>query len=154
MKPETSSKDKSWPRGIFIAYTIFVSLTVGFVVFTFTVHYDLVVPDYYTQTLTFQEQIDKSQHMMDLSDPVTVEVLQNQIRVELPDQLLSQNPTGIITLYRPSNAQLDLQFTVNPDSSGIQWISGTALQSGYWTVKMTIVTSDKEYYGEYPIYLN
>jgi hypothetical protein len=153
MTENTSKQEKSWPRGIIIAYVIFVTLTLGFVAFTFTVKFDLVVPDYYNQTLTYQEQINRKQNMSMLSEPVLVQVSGGQIEIRFPGEITGMQPSGSIELYRPSDASLDVIIPVLPDSIGIQYISTSGLQSGVWILKLTMVTPDKEYYGEYPVNL-
>jgi hypothetical protein len=153
MTKETIKPEKSWPRGILIAYIIFVCMTVGFVVFTFTVNFDLVVPDYYNQTLAFEDQIERKQNMESLSEPVSVRLDESQIFIQYPAELLSESVSGTVALYRPSDASLDQLFSVNPDTSGMQIISGSQLSKGMWTLKITVVTPNKEYYDEYPVFL-
>ncbi len=153
MTNETNKTDKSWPRGIFIAYLIFVSATLGFVAFTFTVHFDLVVPDYYNQTLVFEDQIIRKQNMANLAEPVSVKVLESHIQIKYPAELLSDALSGSITMYRPSDASMDKVISVTADSTGLQYITRSELSEGMWTLKITVISDAKEYYGEYPVFL-
>lgn len=153
MTTQPDKTEKSWPRGIIIAYIIFVCATLGFVAFTFTVDFDLVVPDYYNQTLVYEDQIIRKQNMATLSEPVSVQVVGSDVHVFYPDELTVSSLTGSISIYRPSNAALDKVVPVSPDSSGLQVISGSDLTKGKWTIKVTVISSNKEYYGEYPVNL-
>lgn len=153
MKKESSNTDKSWPRAIIVAYIIFVCATLGFVAFTFTVDFDLVVPDYYNQTLVYEEQISRKQNMAMLTEPVSVRVIGSDIHIVYPLELLSNTISGTISVYRPSDASMDKVFAVSPDSSGVQFIPGFDLSKGVWTLKITVISDEKEYYGEYPVNL-
>jgi hypothetical protein len=153
MTTQPEKTEKSWPRGIIIAYIIFVCATLGFVAFTFTVDFDLVVPDYYNQTLVYEDQIIRKQNMAMLSESVSVKVEGSEIQVLYPAELIASELTGSISIYRPSNAAMDKVVSVSPDSSGLQRISGSDMAKGMWTLKVTLISSDKEYYGEYPVNL-
>jgi len=153
MKTENNNTEKSWPRAIIIAYIIFVCATLGFVAFTFTVDFDLVVPDYYNQTLVYEEQITRKQNMALLTEPISVQVIDSNIQIQYPDELLSNTITGTISVYRPSDADQDKAISVAHGSSGIQIIPSSELSKGTWTLKITIISADKEYYGEYPVKL-
>lgn len=153
MKTESNNTEKSWPRAIIIAYIIFVCATLGFVAFTFTVDFDLVVPDYYNQTLVYEDQIARKQNMALLTEPISVQIIGSNVQIQYPNELLSSTITGTISVYRPSDAAQDKVISVAPDSSGTQILSGSDLSKGMWTLKITIIASDKEYYGEYPVNL-
>lgn len=153
MKTEFNTTEKSWPRAILIAYILFVCATLGFVAFTFTVDFDLVVPDYYNQTLVYEDQILRKQNMATLAEPISVRVTGTDVMIVYPVELYSNSISGTISVYRPSNAAMDKVFSIIPDSSGSQIIPGSELSKGAWTLKITIISKDKEYYGEYPVNL-
>lgn len=153
MKTESNKTEKAWPRAIIIAYILFVCATLGFVAFTFTVDFDLVVPDYYNQTLVYEDQITRKQNMAMLKEPLLVQVIGTNVHITYPEQILSNSVSGTISMYRPSDAAMDKAISINPDSTGVQIISGSELSKGIWTLKVKVITADKEYYGEYPINL-
>lgn len=153
MNTQSGKTEKSWPRAIIVVYILFVCATLGFVAFTFTVDFDLVVPDYYNQTLMYQDQITRKQNMAMLTEPISVQVVGSNVQINYPSELHPSSLSGSISVYRPSNAAMDKVISVAPDSSGVQRIPGSELSKGMWTLKITLISTDKEYYGDYPVYL-
>src|SRR5690606_38083719 len=114
--------EKMWPYGIIIAYIIFVGITLTFVFFTFTVKFDLVVPEYYSETLVYQDQIDRESNSLSLNDPISWEIKENMLLINFPKEIHTNDLSGSITMYRASNASLDQSFDVALNDDGIQSI--------------------------------
>ena len=147
------SKERAWPYGIIIAYVIFVTATVSFIAFTFTVKFDLVVPDYYQQTLVYQDQIDRESNAMNLSEPIKWNIEEGQLQVFVPEELLSESITGKLKMYRPSDASLDKIFDLDLDASGVQSIPLSELTTGQWKLHVLVQTSEKEYFSQFSVFI-
>lgn len=151
--PGNEQKERAWPYGIIVAYIIFVTATLGFVAFTFTVKFDLVVPDYYQQTLVYQDQIDRESNAMALEQPIRWNIDEGQLMVYVPQELLSDSISGKIKMYRPSDASLDKVYDLVPDASGVQSIALIDLATGQWKLHVLIETSEKEYFSQFSVFI-
>lgn len=145
---ETTKKEWKWPMGILAFYLTFVTLTLGFVFFTFTVHFDLVSPDYYERTLAYQEHIDSESNAMSLEHPLSWEISEGELILQFPSELIASGLSGAIVLYRPSNASLDREIQVEADGTGFQRISLAAMAPGHWEMHVRWASDGKAYFSK------
>jgi hypothetical protein len=145
--------EQMWPYGIIIAYVIFVVATLSFVFFTFTVKFDLVVPEYYSETLVYQNQIDRESNSLALNEPISWEIEENMLLIRIPQELIQTEVTGILTMYKASNASMDQTFEVSLNDDGTQSIPLNTFAKGKWELQVKIASDGKEYYSEFPIFL-
>ncbi len=142
----------NWGWGIFTFYVFFIVATLTWVFITLGVDEDLVTNDYYEQSLVYQDHIDASQNALNIDHPVTWKVMNagSQLHMSYPAKMVD----GTITLYRPSDAALDRQIAIRPDSSGRQVIGLQNLEAGYWKIKVNWKEGNKAYYQESSLVLN
>jgi hypothetical protein len=152
-KNEDIKPERMWPYGIFVAYVIFVVATLSFVFFTFTVKFDLVVPEYYNETLAYQNQIDRESNSLSLDEPISWEIEENMLLIRIPQELIQTEVTGILTMYKASNASMDQTFEVSLNDDGTQSIPLNTFAKGKWELQVKIASDGKEYYSEFPIFL-
>ncbi|HAC14403.1 MAG TPA: hypothetical protein DCE78_00440 [Bacteroidetes bacterium] len=145
--------ERMWPYGIIVAYIIFVGATLSFVFFTFTVNFDLVVPEYYSETLVYQDQIDRESNSLGLSEQISWEIEENQLMIRIPEELKRSEVTGTVTMYRASDASMDQTYDVALNDDGIHSISLETLAKGKWELQVKVASEGKEYYSEFPIFL-
>jgi hypothetical protein len=150
---ETPKKEWKWPMGILAAYLVFVTATLGFVAFTFTVHFDLVTPDYYEKTMVYQQQIDSESNAMSLEHPLEWILDDGDILLVYPPELLNSGLQGAIVMYRPSDASLDLTIPVEVDTSGVQRISGADLRRGLWEMQVRWTSDGISYFSKADVFL-
>lgn len=149
----TNKKEWKWPYGILLAYLIFVTATLGFVFFTFTVKTDLVADQYYEKTLVYQDQIDRERNALELTNPLQINLVEKYLAVEFPEGHKVGITEGSINLYRPSNSMLDEVITIEIDENGRQLIDMGSKQKGVWKVQVLWKHDNKEYFKESAIYL-
>jgi len=139
-----------WPVGIIIAYGGFVLLLAGSIFIANSQRNDLVTKDYYDSQIKYQEQIERIQRTTNLPGPFRLdyEAESEQLVVRFPEQFVSQNVRGSITLYRPSDANLDRSIPIALDNNGMQIIETNRLASGLWRVKINCAMDTLEYYHE------
>ncbi|MES2765434.1 MAG: FixH family protein [Bacteroidota bacterium] len=143
---------KSWAIGIVTLYTSFALLTLGFVYFAVGQDYDLVSQDYYEQTVEFQSQIERENRTNALAENVTCGLSADKQNVEIAIPNMTQ-ANGKITLYRPSEADLDQHFSLALDADGRQSIPVKGLLKGKWKMKMLWSANGEEFYKECEIFL-
>ena len=148
-----SKPERMWPYGIIVAYVIFVGATLSFVFFTFTVKFDLVVPEYYSETLVYQNQIDRESNSLSLDEPISWEIEENMLLIRIPEELRRTEVTGTVTMYKASNASMDQAFEISLNDEGIQSIPLNLFALGKWELQVKIEADGKEYYSEFPIFL-
>ena len=137
----------NWGTGIFIFLVIFFIAIFSFIIFAFQQKTDLVEDDYYPKEITYQDQIDKISNMEDLGEKISLEQEDGIIILNFPDSL-SQNIIGGIHIYRPSDADMDINLKIETDSSNRQIISTKELIRGRYTIKVDFVHNGSAYYQE------
>ncbi|HYF02377.1 MAG TPA: FixH family protein [Patescibacteria group bacterium] len=143
---------KSWAIGIVTLYTSFALLTLGFVYFAIGQNYDLVSKDYYEQTVEFQSQIDRESRTNAIAENVTCSLSADKQNVEIAIPNAAQ-VNGKVTLYRPSEADLDKHFFLALDGNGRQNIPVQGLLKGKWKMKVLWTAGGEEFYKECEIFL-
>jgi hypothetical protein len=147
-----------WPWAIILTFVLFISGTIGLVVMASTQREDLVSENYYEQELKFQNQIDRVRHLNQLSAPATAtyDASHRAIRLSIPPppnlnlDLNRNSPhiTGLIQLYRPSEAALDRYLKLQLDAHGCQSIDASTLRAGLWKIRITWAIDNQEYFTD------
>lgn len=153
-----------WPWAIILTFVVFISGTIGLVVMASTQREDLVSHNYYEQELKFQNQIDRARHANQLSAPATVtyDPTHRAIRLSLPplnpnlnlNSTPPSSPSGLIQLYRPSDAALDRELKLQLDGNGCQSVDASSLRSGLWKIRITWATDGQEYFTDQQVVIS
>ena len=140
----------NWGWKIVVLYSAFVIMTLTIVVYFMGQKVDLVADDYYKQEIEYQDQIDKISNANSLSEPVgfTYSRDQRTLKLQFPPAHMEQGLKGKIHLYRPSNADEDKEYKIQPQNTGEQLISIGSLSKGLWKIKITWSSGGKEYFNE------
>ena len=152
MNPPPPTRRSPWPSAI-IGYFVCAALFLGYFVVTAVRHHDdLVAPDYYEREVQFQTQLDSMNRSRDIvpGAAITFEPATQAIVIALPREK-AQNATGIVELYRPSDARLDRQLPLAIDADGIQRLDARPLQGGLWKVRVKWNAKGQEYYLDQPV---
>lgn len=126
----------NWGFGIAATYIGFVIILLIMVVIFMKQDVTLETKNYYAKGLSYQEQIEKMNRSKSLSEPLSISLNDNAIKISFPKLFSKENISGTITLYRPSNDKNDFVIPVAPDSSNIQLISTINLSKGLWKVRV------------------
>lgn len=152
MNAPTPTPRSPWPIAI-VGYFVCAAVFLGYFVTVAVRHHDdLVSPDYYEKEVRFQTQLDTLNRSRDLASQtaITFERAASSIVITLPPEK-TQNATGIIELYRPSDARLDRQLPLAVDSDGIQRLDAKPLQVGLWKVRVKWTTNGHDYFLDQPV---
>jgi nitrogen fixation protein FixH len=99
---------------------------------------DLVAADYYEQEIRYQQEMERVQRTQRLAEPANVTLVAEQhlIQVCVPAAHAAADLSGVIHLYRPSDAMLDKHLKLATDAKGRQDIDVRGLEPGLWKVKV------------------
>ncbi len=139
----------NWGTGIVLAFVLFIGFILFFVIKTNTdkkANYDLVTEEYYKAELAYQDEIDAATNARKLVNPVKIRKKEGGLLIEFPAEFDPKLITGLVSLYRPSNKQLDFSLPLSLSNTHLL-IPGKRLLDGRWDIKIVW-----EYKGE--SYLN
>jgi nitrogen fixation protein FixH len=124
----------NWGVGITIVIVLFSVITLAFVYFAFTQEVNLVRDDYYQAEVQFNEKLETIKRTEKLSEDVKINVLKNNIEIIFPKFLETEDISGTVFLYRPSDRNLDFNFPIKLDSSNTQLIATNKIMPGHWKI--------------------
>jgi nitrogen fixation protein FixH len=142
-----------WPLGIIAAFVIFISGTVGLIVMASSQKTDLISPNYYEQEIKYQGRIDSLARTEQLGSraKIAFDAQHRRITISVPAEHVRSGLAGKIQLYRPSAPGLDRQFTLEPDSQGMQFIDAATLPRGFWKVRVSWTVEGREFFIDQPL---
>ncbi len=147
--PTASNKSgRRWPWVIGGIYVLFMIAMLVVLAWSTTQRVDLVTPDYYAKTLTYEQQIERMNNAAALSSVPTIEIRQSMLTLTMPDEARDGKAKGNVTLFRPSNAQIDVTVPLSCDAQGRQYLPVEGLPRGLWRIKIAWQDAEKEYYFE------
>ncbi len=134
----------NWGTSIVIAFVLFISFILFFVVRMSTdyrANHDLVTEDYYKATLEYQNEIDAEKNAS-VNAQLNIKKSSEGVWLIFPENLDSKNIKGTVSLYRPSNKNLDFDFPISLSDAHVL-IPDKRLLDGRWDIKVAW-----EYEGE------
>jgi hypothetical protein len=141
-----------WPLSIIVFFAVAIIFFAGFVTWALRQRNDLVTPDYYEREVRYQAQLDKlnRSQVFARQTVVTFEPAAREIRITLPPEE-TRGATGLIQLYRPSDARLDRDLPLALDATGVQRVDASQLPTGLWKVRVLWNVKDADYYLDQPV---
>lgn len=137
----------NWGTGIVIAIIAFISFIMFFVVKMTTSHdanHDLVTEEYYKAELGYQKEIDAETNARAASSQIKLKKTPEGLLVIFPDGFNDTNINGIVSLYRPSNKNLDFNLPISLSNSQLL-IPDNQLLEGRWDIKIFWEYASKEF---------
>jgi nitrogen fixation protein FixH len=137
----------NWGTGIVIAIGLFMTFILV-LVYKMTMNqdynHDLVVEEYYKKELAFQDEIDAEKNALSLSERIKGKKVDNGWLLTFPKEIESSQIEGTVFLYRPSNKQLDFDFSI--ELSGLNLlIPDERLLDGRWNINVEWEYDGKPY---------
>ncbi|RDY58662.1 FixH family protein [Flagellimonas nanhaiensis] len=126
----------NWGTGIVLAFIAFISFILYFVFRMSTddrANHDLVTEEYYKKELAYQEEIDASKTASEKGAIIKVEKSEKGITLFFPEQFDPKKITGKVSLYRPSNKHLDVDFPISLSKTHLL-IPDNRLVDGRWDI--------------------
>ncbi len=126
----------NWGTGIVLAFIAFIIFILYFVFRMSTddrANHDLVTEEYYKKELSYQQEIDASRNAAEMGAKLTIEKSEKGISIAFPEQFDLNKIEGIVSLYRPSNKHLDVNFPISLSKTHLL-IPDKRLVDGRWDI--------------------
>ncbi|MFC5048083.1 FixH family protein [Aquimarina hainanensis] len=129
----------NWGTSIVLVFIGFISFIMFFVIKMNTqekYNHHLVTEDYYKKELAFQKEIDAAKNTSLLKNSLNVRQVDDQLIIYFPEDLDPAKISGTITLYRPSNENLDFEIPIQLEGSKVE-IPQERLVAGRWNINIS-----------------
>ena len=147
-------KAPSFLTGLIISIILFLIAIITLVIFTMTIDENLVVEDYYSQDLVYQEQLDKANRTAALGETFIIKYVRGSgVKVKINDKFINDIIIGNIVFYRPSDKNLDRQLNLEL-INGDQFINTSTFENGLWEIQISWSMNDVDYYSSQKIIIN
>jgi nitrogen fixation protein FixH len=143
----------NWGTGIFLFYTIF-AISLFYQVYVSTKYSnDLVEENYYEKDLAYQSRFERIQNSQALSQPMEINYMADQKRVDLIFPAGENQPTGNVRLYRADDEKKDLRIPVEIDEEGRMPLNAKKLTPGMWKVEVEWDMDGTEFFNTKTIFI-
>ncbi|SFW42932.1 FixH family protein [Cellulophaga fucicola] len=137
----------NWGTGIVLAFLAFISFILYFVIRMNSENrakHDLVTEEYYKAELGYQKELNDATNAYKLTNKLVVEKTEGGLLIEFPKDQDYNKITGNVSLYRPSNKQLDFNLPISLSKTHLL-IPDKRLLDGRWDIKITWQYNKEEY---------
>lgn len=137
----------NWGTGIVLAFAAFIVFILYFVVLSTrdpASNHDLVTEDYYRKELMYQEDLDAAKNLEELGGGVKATITSEGLQIEFPSQMAPDKIKGTVSLYRPSNKQLDFETPIQLSNKQLL-IPKSRLLDGRWDIRVYWTYGGKPY---------
>jgi hypothetical protein len=138
----------SWGYRVAILYLGFVALIALLVVSSMRQKVDLVSDDYYEQELKYEDRIEQIKRSGSLEAQVLVSQDQENLIIEFPETTANKELKGSITVFRPSNRDLDKIIEIKYKKHREHLIPLSSLKKGMYRIQIEYKIDDEGYYFE------
>lgn len=136
-----------WGTGIVIAIVAFMSFILYLVITMSTDHnfsHDLVTEQYYQQELAYQQEIDAEKNFKNLGEKITIQKINEGLKIKFPNRFLNEKIEGKVFLYRPSSKQLDFEIPISTSDTYLL-VPEQRLLDGRWNIKIAWKHENTDY---------
>ncbi len=148
-------KKSKWGWGLSAFLIGFVLFILALVISASFQDVQMVEDNYYQKGLDYQEQIDRMERADKLEKKVSASYNSTSGNIEVVFPIMENKElSGVIKMFRPSNAGLDFDVPILIDSSGVQEIKADRMLRGYWQIKILWKVDSLEYFSQLPLIIN
>ena len=137
----------NWGTGIVLAFAAFISFIMYFVYVANSdprADHDMVTEEYYRKELEYQQDLDASRNLELFGGRVEVVRIPEGLGIRFPEGMDPKGLDGKMSLYRPSNKQLDFEIPIQ-NSDTLQLIPASRLLDGRWDIRVKWTYEGKPY---------
>lgn len=138
-------------KWIVVAFVLFATFIATLVTVCVRQDIPLVTKEYYQQELQYQEQIERAENALNLTDAPRISVADRKLKIDY--SMFGAVEKGELSLFRPSDPGLDEKFEIKASGGGTQVFSIRDPQPGLYRARLTWSQEGKEYYMEKVIVL-
>ena len=135
----------NWGTGIVIAFALFISFILYFVVKSAAPEnrYYFDEEDYYKSSLKHQDVIDKLEKTKTLSSKILISKSSKGYVITFPEEVTSET-TGTVSFFRPSTNVLDFQIPITITDHKMN-IEHDNLIAGKWNITIDFKSGSQAY---------
>jgi hypothetical protein len=138
----------NWGNKLLLTFIVF-GAGMGYLVYrSLSTNYELVEKDYYKQELRYQQVIDGTNRVNQLSSAVKIKQTDAGIILELPQEMKEQDISGDVLFYCAYDKTKDKKIAFQPGSNGVQAFPPNTVSPGKYTVKINWFSEGKNFYAE------
>lgn len=135
----------NWGTGLVIGMALFMGFIMFFVIQILADdEHDLVVENYYEKAMMYQDEMDAEKNGNDLEHNVYGKRTNEGWMLIFPEELDQTKITGTVSLYRPSNKNLDFEVPIHLSSSQLL-IPDEKMIAGRWNTIVNWKYEGKDY---------
>lgn len=138
----------NWGTGIFIVIVLFVSIFIGFIIYSFSHDINLVSEDYFPEEIAYESTLQKIKNTGELKEKITHQITDDKIVVKFPDGFLSKDITGNIHFFYITNYKHDKKYKIHLNNKNKQSFDLKKLKKGRYTIKIDWLYKEKGFYQE------
>ena len=136
----------NWGTAIVLSFIAFISFILFFVVrmnMDDRANHDLVTEDYYKDALNHQSELNAETNA-NKHEKIILEKTRDGLLLHFPENIDFKKAQGTVSLYRPSNKQLDFDLPVSLSNTNLL-IPDKRLLDGRWDIKITWSHNGEDY---------
>jgi len=134
----------SWGVRVSILYIGFALFIIVMVWRSFGENIDLVADDYYNRELEYNDQMEKTNRAIELTDKLNWKIVDTDLILEFP----GLTDGGTILFQRPSDAQYDRSFSLSSNPDSLLIIPLGEFTKGMYRLKADWSMAGISYYNE------
>lgn len=138
----------NWGHKLTLAFSAFVIFIFVMVYKAVNSNFQLVTKEYYKEELAYQEVIDGTNKANQLSAAVSIQQVDDQLIIQLPEEMKQQSVNGSIWLYCPSEDKNDRRLPLMVNGEGKQIISTKTIAADNYLAKIRWQANNETYYTE------
>ena len=143
----------NWGFWVLISLSMIIILVLVGILLLSGEKFDLVELNYYDRELKYQSQINKQQRTSKLKDNFKIKLINDQLVLKFPSDFKSKKLNGKIRFFRPSDASLDIDLSVNVNDSLLQTVNVKNIIKGMWIIKIDWTVNETSYFYEEEVIL-
>lgn len=143
----------NWGTGIFLFYTIF-AISLFYQVYSSTKYSnDLVEENYYAKDIAYQSRYERIENSQALDQPMEINYLAEQKRIDLIFPTGIEQPTGKVRLYRADDEKKDLLLPVEIDGERTMPLNASSLTPGMWKIEVEWDMDGTEFFDSKAVFI-
>lgn len=137
----------NWGTGIVLSFIAFISFILYFVFTALSnpkADHELVTKEYYSKDLEYQKDLDASANLEAFNGQLKILKVTEGLEIQFPESMSSEEITGAVNLYRPSNQKLDFEWPLKTTNNRFI-IPADHLVEGRWNISIKWEFTGKPY---------
>ncbi|MDZ4749590.1 MAG: FixH family protein [Saprospiraceae bacterium] len=143
----------NWGHKITIVIVLFLTGMLGMVYYASIQNNEMIDDHYYQKELEYQDVIDASQNLVNLSTGNLVSQTMSDVVITLPVGSFEKLEKGNIELLRVDSKIKDVQLPLKANGWNVRTISKSTLIKGMYKARIRWTSEGKEYYKEESVFV-